>query len=170
MDTTIVPFERIEGRIFLIRGKKVMLDRDLAVLYGVETKALNQAVKRNLKRFPEDFMFELSLNEAENLKSQFVTSSFEHGGSRKPSLAFTEQGIAMLSSVLKNDRAILVNIQIIRTFTKLREMISENDHLRRKLEVLEKQYDEQFKMVFDALRRLLETDDSPKPEIGFRED
>ncbi len=147
-----------------------MLDRDLAVLYGVETKALNQAVKRNLKRFPEDFMFELSLNEAENLKSQFVTSSFEHGGSRKPSLAFTEQGIAMLSSVLKNDRAILVNIQIIRTFTKLREMISENDHLRRRLEVLEKQYDEQFKMVFDALRRLLETDDSPKPEIGFRED
>ncbi|QQR60998.1 ORF6N domain-containing protein [Candidatus Uhrbacteria bacterium] len=170
MDTTIVPFERIEGRIFLIRGKKVMLDRDLAELYGVETKVLNQAVKRNLERFPEDFMFNLSEVELKNWKSQFVTSNRERMGLRKLPLVFTEQGVAMLSSVLKSERAVMVNIQIIRTFTKLREMISENDHLRRKLEVLEKQYDEQFKMVFDALRRLLETDDSPKPEIGFRED
>lgn len=163
-----MPIERIEQRIYLIRGKKVMLDRDLGELYGVETKVLNQSVKRNLKRFPEDFMFELSLNEAQNLKSQIVTSSFMHGGRRKPVMAFTEQGIAMLSSVLRSERAILVNIQIIRTFTKLREMISENDYLRRKLEAMEKQYDEQFKIVFDALRRILTEDEEPKPEIGFQ--
>lgn len=168
MDLSIIPIERIESRIYVIRGKKVMLDRDLAELYGVKTQVLNQAVKRNIKRFPEDFMFRLSLNEAENLISQIVISSSNWGGTRLPPLAFTEQGIAMLSSVLSSERAIVVNIQIIRTFTKLREMVSENDHLRHKLEVMEKQYDEQFKIVFDALRRLLEDEESLKPEIGFR--
>jgi hypothetical protein len=168
MDIGLIPLERIENRILVLRGKKVMLDRDLAELYGVETKVFKQSVKRNLKRFPDDFMFELSLNEAQNLRSQFVTSSSGWGGSRYSPSAFTEQGVAMLSSILKSERAIMVNIQIIRTFTKLREMILENDQLRRKLEVMEKQYDEQFKMVFDALRRLLEDDGAPKPEIGFR--
>ncbi|MCE9586193.1 ORF6N domain-containing protein [Candidatus Uhrbacteria bacterium] len=168
MDISVIPVERIESRIFLIRGQKVMLDRDLAELYGVKTQVLNQAVKRNSKRFPEDFMFQLTLNEAEYLISQIVISNIGRGGVRKPPLAFTEQGVAMLSSVLKSDRAILVNIQIIRTFTKLREMISENDHLRRKLEIIEKQYDEQFKIVFDVLRRLLDDEESTQPEIGFK--
>jgi hypothetical protein len=190
MESVLMPFERIEQRIYLIRGKKVMLDRDLAELYGVETKVLNQSVRRNSERFPEDFMFQLSLNEVQslrsqfvtsksknsdsslgtgqNLKSQIVTSSLNWGGIRKPPLAFTEQGVAMLSSVLKSERAILVNIQIIRTFTKLREMISENDYLRRKLEAMEMQYDKQFKIVFDALRRVLAEEDEPKPEIGFK--
>lgn len=168
MESNIVPFERIERRIYLIRGQKVMLDRDLAELYGVKTHVLNQAVKRNIKRFPEDFMFKLSLHEARNLISQIVISSSGWGGRRHAPFAFTEQGIAMLSSVLKSERAIMVNIQIIRTFTKLREMISENDYLRRKLEAMEMQYDEQFKIVFDAIRRILTEDDEPKPEIGFR--
>ena len=170
MNSGVIPSERVEQKIYLIRGQKVMLDRDLAELYGVETKILNQAVKRNSDRFPMDFMFQLSLIEASNLRSQIVTSSFDKGwgGLRRPPFAFTEQGVAMLSSILKSHRAIAVNIQIIRTFTKLREMISENDRLRRKLEVLEKQYDEQFKIVFDALRRILAEDEQPKPEIGFQ--
>lgn len=168
MESNIVPFERIERRIYLIRGQKVMLDRDLAELYGVKTHVLNQAVKRNIKRFPEDFMFKLSLDEARNLISQIVISSSGWGGRRHAPFAFTEQGIAMLSSVLKSERAIMVNIQIIRTFTKLREMISENDYLRRKLEAMEMQYDEQFKIVFDAIRRILTEDEEPKTEIGFR--
>ena len=169
MDISIIPIERIESRIYVIRGKKVMLDRDLAELYGVKTQVLNQAVKRNHERFPADFMFRLSLNEAECLISQIVISKVGRGGIRHLPMVFTEQGIAMLSSVLNSQRAIQVNIQIIRTFSKLREMISENDHLRHKLELMEKQYDEQFKIVFDALHRLLEDEESPKCEIGFRE-
>lgn len=168
MESVLTPFERIEQRIYLIRGKKVMLDRDLAELYGVKTQVLNQAVKRNVERFPDDFMFVLSEAELKNWISQFVISNRAKMGWRKPPLVFTEQGIAMLSSVLKSERAILVNIQIIRTFTKLREMISENDYLRRKLETMEMQYDEQFKIVFDALRRVLTEEDELKPEIGFR--
>ncbi|OGL67160.1 DNA-binding protein [Candidatus Uhrbacteria bacterium RIFCSPHIGHO2_01_FULL_63_20] len=163
----LIPHERIEGRIYLIRGKKVMLDRDLAALYGVKTQVLNQAVKRNADRFLPDFMFELSDVERRNLISQIVISSSGYGGTRRAT-AFTEQGIAMLSGVLNSKRAIAVNIQIIRTFTKLREMISENHSLRLKLEALEKHYDEQFRVVFDAIRRLLADDDNPKPEIGFR--
>jgi hypothetical protein len=169
MDLAPIPFERIEKRIFIIRGKKIILDRDLADLYDVETKALKQAVKRNRDRFPEDFMFVLSEVELKNWRSQIVTSNSDKMGLRYLPMAFTEHGIAMLSSILKSERAILVNIQIIRTFTKLREMISENDQLRRKLEVLEKQYDEQFKIVFDALHRILADDEQPKPEIGFRD-
>ena len=145
-----------------------MLDRDLAELYGVPTKVLNQAVRRNIERFPDDFMFILSEAELINWRSQFVTSNVGRGGLRYSPAAFTEQGVAMLSSVLKSERAILVNLQIIRTFTKLREMISENETLRRKLETLEQQYDEQFKTVFDALHRILAEDDQPKREIGFK--
>lgn len=167
--TEIVPYEQIEGKIYLLRGKKVMLDRDLAVLYGVKTMVLNQAVKRNIKRFPADFMFVLSEVEAKNLRSQFVISSLgNYGGVRYLPTAFTEQGVAMLSGILNSDRAIAVNIQIIRTFAKLREMIQENDYLRRKLEVLEKDYDKKFAIVFDAIRRLLNSEEEPKPIIGFK--
>jgi len=163
----VIPYDQIEGKIYLLRGKKVMLDRDLAVLYGVETKVLNQAVRRNCKRFPDDFMFVLNKNEIKNWMSQIVTSNKERMGVRKPPSAFTEQGVAMLSSVLKSDRAIFVNIQIIRTFAKLREMIQENDFLCHRLEALEKDYDEKFAIVFDAIRRLLNVEEDPKPIIGF---
>jgi len=171
--TEVVPYEQIEGKIYLLRGKKVMLDRDLAVLYGVETKVLNQAVRRNFERFPEDFMFVLSEIEAKISRSQIVTLNEENRKTKQgsnikyPPVAFTEQGVAMLSGVLNSPRAIAVNIQIIRTFAKLREMIQENDYLRRKLEVLEKDYDEKFAIVFDAIRRLLDSDDQPEVEIGF---
>lgn len=164
----LVPLERIEAKILLIRGKKVMLDRDLAMLYGVTTASLNQAVKRNQGRFPEDFMFKLSLTELKNLISQIVISSFGHGGVRRCPLAFTEQGVAMLSSVLRSERAIRVNIQIMRTFTKLRELIGQNEDLQRKIEALESRYDEQFKIVFDAIRQLIAEDEAPTTEIGFK--
>lgn len=164
----VIPLERIEAKILLIRGKKVMLDRDLAMLYGVSTKSLNQAVKRNSARFPEDFMFQLNLDEFKNWKSQFVTSNFDRMGLRKRSFAFTEQGVAMLSSVLRSERAIRVNIQIMRTFTKLRELIGQNEDLQRKIEALESRYDEQFKIVFDAIRRLIAEEETPTTEIGFK--
>ncbi len=162
-----IPDERIESKIFLIRGKKVMLDRDLAELYGVETRILNQAVKRNPERFPEDFMFVLSLHEAEFLRSQFVISNVGRGGIRYLPVAFTEQGVAMLSSVLNSPRAILVNVQIIRTFTKLREMIISNVELRKRLDTLEQKYDERFQAVFKAIQRLLDDGDQ-STEIGFK--
>lgn len=145
-----------------------MIDRDLAMLYGVDTRTLNQAVRRNLARFPEDFMFEMSAEEMRNWVSQFVIPKSKKMGIRIKPLVFTEQGVAMLSSVLKSERAIMVNIQIIRTFSKLREMVEENDTLRRKLEVMEKQYDEQFKVVFDALKQLLEVKEHIPDQIGFR--
>lgn len=187
---TLIPGERIADRIHIIRGRKVMLDRDLAELYGVPTKVLNQAVRRNIERFPEDFMFKLSQDEAENLRSQFVTSSSEKdgddpsgqgepknlisqtvisswGGLRQPPSAFTEQGVAMLSSVLRSPRAIMVNIQIIRTFTRLRELLAENEQLRLKLEAMERRYDASFKIVFDAIRQLL-ADPPSTTDIGFK--
>lgn len=143
-----------------------MLDKDLAELYGVETKALNQAVKRNIDRFPTDFMFLPTPQEVTNLKSQFVTSSW--GGKRKPSYAFTEHGILMLSSILNSKRAIQVNIQIMRTFTKLREMLASNKELRQKIEDMEKKYDHQFQIVFQAIKKLLEPSPAKsKPPIGF---
>lgn len=143
-----------------------MFDRDLAVLYGVETKVLNQAVRRNIKRFPEDFMFQLNQKEAQVfLRSQFVTSSW--GGTRKAPLAFTEQGVAMLSSVLKSERAIQVNIQIIRTFTKLRQMLLTHKELKEKIEKMERKYDKQFRVVFDTIKLLLREDEKPKSAIGF---
>ncbi len=161
-----LPPERIADKIYVVRGRNIMLDRDLAELYGVKTQALNQAVKRNSERFPEDFMFKLSQDEYKNLISQIVISSW--GGLRQPPLAFTEQGVAMLSSVLRSPRAILVNIQIIRTFTKLRGLLGEHEQLRLKLEALEKNYDKQFRVVFDALRQLLAEPVSRPVEIGFK--
>jgi hypothetical protein len=166
--TKLVPIERIASKIYLIRGIKVMLDRDLADLYGVETRILNQAVNRHKKRFPEDFMFQLSKSEYDFLISQFVTSKKSgRGGVRKMPYAFTEQGVAMLSGILNSDRAIAVNIQIMRTFTKLRQMLSTHKDLKRKLKAMEKKYDEQFKIVFEAMAQLLEADEKPKKKIGF---
>lgn len=167
MSLDIIPNEIVESKIFVFRGKKVMVDRDLATLYGVETRILNQAVRRNIKRFPEDFMFQLTDQELQNLRSQSVTSSLEHGGRRYVPYVFTEQGVAMLSSVLNSDRAIMVNIQIMRTFTRMREMLTENDELRRKIELLEKQYDEKFGIVFEAIRRLVDDSEDEEKEIGF---
>lgn len=162
---SIVPVERIEKSILLIRGQKVMLDKDLADLYGVKTKVLNQAVTRNLKRFPDDFMFCLTRQEVANLKSHFVTSSW--GGTRKLPRVFTEQGVAMLSSVLRSERAIQVNIEIMRTFVRLRRMLAGHEELARKLAALEKKYDRQFKVVFDAIRELMAPKRPKGRSIGF---
>lgn len=168
----LVPQEAIEQKIFLIRGKKVMLDKDLAFVYGVETRVFNQAVKRNIKRFPDDFMFQLNKEEAYSLRSQIVTLKRGEHYKYLP-YVFTEQGVAMLSSVLNSDRAIEVNIQIIRTFVKLREMIVSNKELRKRMDKLEEKYDKRFKAVFDVLKGLIEKSPEPgkslnKREIGFR--
>ncbi|MBU6414869.1 ORF6N domain-containing protein [Patescibacteria group bacterium] len=160
-----IPSERIISRIFLIRGKKVMLDQDLAELYKVGTKVLNLAVKRNIARFPQDFMFQLTKREFGNLRSQIETSRW--GGRRYPPYAFTEQGVAMLSSVLNSDRAIQVNIQVIRTFTKLRELLATNKQLREKIERMEKKYDAKLRQVFEVLKQLLIQESKPKGKIGF---
>ena len=163
----LVPQEIIESKILIIRGKKVMLDRDLAVLYGVETKVLNQAVKRNSQRFPDDFMFRLSAEEARLLsRSQFVTLKKGKNIKYLPHV-FTENGVAMLSSVLNSERAIQVNIQIMRIFTKLRELLVSNKDLARRLDDLEKKYDGQFKIVFEAIRQLMTPQETPKRKIGF---
>jgi len=157
----LVPSEKIESKIYFLRGKKVMFDRDLAVLYGVETKVLNQAVKRNMERFPEDFMFQLAKEEAQISapRSQIVTLKKGQNIKYLP-YAFTEQGVAMLSSVLNSRTAILVNIQIIRTFVKLKEMALSYKEILSKIEQIEKQYDQQFQVVFKAIKMLLE--DKPK--------
>ena len=163
----VVPMERISQAILLIRGHKVMLSADLAELYGVEPRVLVQAVKRNIERFPEDFMFQLNDQEFDNLKSQIVISSW--GGMRRAApYAFTEQGVAMLSSVLHSDRAIHVNIEIMRAFVRLRQMLASNVELARKLAALERKYDAQFKVVFNAIRELM-TPPEPKKKrpIGF---
>jgi hypothetical protein len=165
-----IPVELIERRIYLIRGHKLMLDADLAELYGVETKVLTRAVRRNIERFPEDFMFQLSAAEFANLRFQFGTSS-SWGGRRYRPYAFTEQGVAMLSSVLHSKRAVQVNIGIMRAFVRLREMLAAHKDLARKLDKMEKKYDAQFRVVFDAIRKLM----NPPPEkplrpIGFRID
>jgi hypothetical protein len=163
----ILPQAVVESKILFIRGKKIMLDKDLAVLYGVETRALNQAVKRNLKRFPPDFMFQLTKEEMINWTSQIVISNKEKMGLRKTPYAFTENGVAMLSSVLNSERAITVNIQIMRTFTKIREMLLSNAELARKIESLERKYDSQFAVVFDAIRQLMIPPETKKKKIGF---
>ena len=159
----------IESKIYTIRGQKMILDHDLAELYGVSTKALKQAVKRNLERFPSDFMFLLTYQEFANLRSQFVTSSFsEWGGTRYRPMAFSEQGVAMLSSVLRSSRAVQVNIEIMRAFVRLRKMLASNAQLAGKLDALEKKYDAQFKVVFEAIRQLMAPPDRPPKKIGFR--
>ena len=210
-EANLIPTSRIERRILLLRGEKVMLDRDLAELYGVETKVLNQAVKRNLERFPADFMFQVSKEEAALiLRSQIVTSNDEISGKtskntailrsqivtlsdktngkphENPAIlrsqivtlkhgehlkyrpyAFTEQGVAMLSSVLRSERAIQVNLAIMRTFVQLRRILSSHADLARKLESLERKYDKQFRGVFDAIRALMAEKKKPRREIGF---
>lgn len=162
----IIPKDVIENKIKMIRGLKVMLDADLAILYGIETKFLIRAVKRNLQRFPTDFMFQLDSAEFKELRFQFGTSS-QRGGRRYLPFVFTEQGVAMLSSVLNSGRAIEVNIQIMRAFVKLREMISTHKDLARKLEDLEKKYDDNFKVVFEAIRSLMAPQEVPRKKIGF---
>lgn len=158
----------IENKIHIIRGEKVMLDSDLAELYQVETKVLNQAVKRNIARFPENFLFKLDKSEESNLRSQIVTSSY--GGRRFQVFAFTELGIAMLSSVLRSDRAVHINIQIMRTFTKLRKLLSSHEELKDKLLKLEKKYDGQFSFLFKTIHQLLIEEAKPKRKIGFKLD
>jgi hypothetical protein len=172
--------ENIAQLVFFIRGEKVMLDADLAELYGVSTKALNQALRRNKQRFPYDFAFQLSKEEFDhlrsqivttspataNLRSQFVTSSL-HGGRRYRPYAFTEQGVAMLSSVLRSARAVEVNIAIMRTFVQLRRLMDTNRDLARKIEALEKKYDEQFAEVFAAIKELVASPATPRKQIGF---
>ncbi len=164
----IIPAAYVENKIYLIRGTKVMLDEDLAMLYGVPTKRLNEAVKRNMGRFPPDFMFELSNEEGANLRSQIATSSY--GGRRWGIFAFTELGIAMLSSILRSDRAIQVNIQIMRAFTQMRRLLVSNEELRLRIEELERKRDGNFRTVFAALREIMDKPDEPeepKEKIGF---
>lgn len=169
--------EKIIDKIYLIRGKKIMIDSDLAELYDVETKVLNQAVKRNINRFPEDFMFRLSTEEYNSLKSQIVTSN-QRGGRRYLPLVFTEQGVAMLSSVLKSETAIYVNIQIIRVFTRMRELLLSNKEILLKLEKIEKKllkqnavqqkHEEEIQSVFEVLKELINTPQTPRKRIGYK--
>ena len=168
-ENAIVPVDFIERRIFIIRGRKVMLSLHLAELYEIEPKALVQAVKRNMDRFPDDFVFQLATDEFHNLKSQIVTSSY--GGLRRATpYAFTEQGVAMLSSVLRSDRAVAVNIAIMRTFVRLRQLLASNKELAEKVAEMEKDYDKKFKIVFEVLKQLMGSppeEESDKNPMGF---
>lgn len=173
-NVSVIPVERIESRILLIRGQKVMLDRHLAELYEVSVKRLNEAVRRNRERFPKDFMFQLTWEEAEALRSQFATLNNTPSKRGKHikylPYAFTEQGVAMLSSVLRSKRAVQVNIAIMRTFVKLRRILASNRGLARKLKELEKKYDARLRVVFEAINRLMDEKELPEPEkpkIGF---
>jgi hypothetical protein len=163
----LLPAERIEHTILVLRGERVMLDEDIATLYGVETKNLIKAMKRNLDRFPLDFMFQLTPEEVEILRFQIGTSSW--GGRRYPPYAFTEQGVAMLSSVLRSERAVRVNIEIMRAFVRLRRMMPTQAGLIRRLDELEQRYDGQFTVVFDALRQMMEPPERETRRIGFQE-
>ena len=162
----IVPIEKITEKIYLIRSARVKLDRDLAALYGVENRVLKQAVRRNIDRFPFDFMFELSKREYQSLRSQNVTLKRGQHSKYLP-FVFTEQGVAMLSSVLKSDRAVHVNIQIMRAFIKMRQMYVNHEDLKQKIIAMERKYDKQFQIVFEAIKQLLEEDEKPKPKIGY---
>jgi hypothetical protein len=166
-NTNLVPSDPIERAILLLRGQRILLDADLAALYGVETKALNRAVKRNRSRFPADFMFRLTKTETAGLRCQIGTSK-DRGGRRYLPYAFTEQGVAMLSSVLHSQRAVRVNIGIMRTFVRLRQMLHANSELARKLAALERKCDVQFKTVFEAIRELMVPPVTPTTRIGFR--
>lgn len=167
MSQSLVPVKFIEDSILLIRGQRVMLDSTLAELYGVETGALNRAVKRNQERFPEDFMFSLTNQEVSSLKCQIGISKSRGGRRRSRPYAFTEQGVAMLSSVLRSKRAIQVNIEIMRAFVRLKRLIASNEGLARKIDKLERKYDSQFKVVFDAIRKLMNPPVKSKRKIGF---
>ena len=171
--TGVISANKIKGKIYQIRGRNVMLDKDLAELYGVPTKILVQAVKRNIKRFPDDFMYVLTSKELVALRSQFVTSKREgRGGRRYMPYVFTEQGVAMLSSVLNSERAIEVNIQIMRAFVALKRVAITYESLKRKINEMEKKYDGQFKIVFEAIKKLMEPPikEKPKRRIGFHHD
>ncbi len=162
--TTLVPVERIANKIYVIREKKIMLDRDLAELYGVETRVLNQAVSRNIERFPEDFMFTLTREEIMRISQIVISSKIKYA---KRVYAFTEQGVAMLSSVLRSKRAVQVNIQIMRAFTQLRQMLSTHKDLKKKIESMEKKYNQQFQVVFEAIKQLIDEESKPKKKIGY---
>jgi len=168
-DKAVVSLDRIERTILRVRGHNVMLDTDLAELYMVETKALVRAVKRNSERFPDDFMFQLSPKEFESLRSRIGTSR-SWGGRRYRPYAFTEQGVAMLSSVLRSPRAVMVNIEIMRAFVRLRRMLESHADLAKKLDELEKKYDSQFKVVFQAIRELMAPPTASRKRIGFRQE
>jgi hypothetical protein len=166
--TGIIPLERIQQSILHIRGEKVMLDSDLAGIYGVTTKALNQAVKRNINRFPEDFMFRLNLEELVELnRSQIVTGSQKHRDPRFPPYAFTEHGALMLANVLNSKRAAQTSVQVVRAFIRMRQVMASTTELAEKLRTLEKKYDSQFKVVFDAIRQLMSGPEPKRGEIGF---
>ncbi|MEK7269701.1 MAG: ORF6N domain-containing protein [Planctomycetota bacterium] len=165
----LVPVERVERAIYFIRGRKAMLDVDLATFYGVTTKALNQAVKRNQGRFPADFMFQLTGQEANSLRSQIVTSNVGRGGRRYRPHAFTEHGAVMLASVLNSPMAVRASLVVVRAFVRMREVLSSNRDLARKLAALEGKCDARFRIVFDAIRGLMSPPaEAPKPRIGFR--
>jgi len=164
--TARVAHEKVLRAIILVRGQKVILDRDLAELYGVLTKVLIQAVKRNVERFPADFMFRLTVKAFARLRSQIVTSN-SRGGRRSAPYAFTEQGVAMLSSVLRSRRAVAVNIEIMRAFVRLRQILAEHGDLARRLDELEERYDDRFEVVFDAIRSLINPATNPKKRIGY---
>ena len=167
----MIPDELVMNRIYLVRGQKVMLDRDLAELYGVETKRLKEAVRRNITRFPDDFMFEMIPEELENWRTQFAISNSEKMGLRRPPFCFTEQGVAMLSSVLNSERAIRVNIQIIRVFTRMREMVMTHKDILLQLEKIEKKlsgHDEDIQLIFKYLKQLLNPPQQPRKRIGFK--
>ena len=171
MSKLILVPEGIESKIYFVRGFKVLLDEDLAKMYQVPTKRLNEQMKRNIKRFPKDFMFQLTIEELENLRSQFATSSF--GGRRYLPYAFTEQGVAMLSSVLNSEKAIFVNIEIMRAFVRLRKMILQNKELAKKIEELEGKYekhDKDIQSIFNAIHKILTIEQKPKRKVGFRLD
>ena len=161
--------ETIQRKIFTLRGKRVMLARDLAVLYGVETRVINQAVRRNKTRFPDDFMFQLTKEDIKILRSQIVILKENQHFKYMP-YAFTEHGILMLSSVLNSERAVQANIQIMRAFTKMREMLLNYRDLKEKIEKMEQKYDYQFKAVFEAIQQLLEPPDKPQSKIGFQKE
>ena len=166
---SLIPVERIEKAIYLIRGEKVMLDRDLAAMYGVPTKVFNQAVRRHQERFPADFMFQLTKEEARSIRSRSQSVTLKRGSNIKYlPYAFTEHGVLMLSSVLNSERAIQVNIEIMRAFVNLRQMLSSNAVLSRRLNELERKYDRQFKVVFDAIRKLMSLPQPAHKQIGFR--
>ncbi len=165
----LAPVEDIAARIHTIRGQRVMLDSDLAALYGVTTSRLNEQVKRNRHRFPPDFMFQLTRQDVTNLISQFATSSSRHGGRHKSPYAFTEHGAVMLASVLNSPIAVAASIQVVRAFVQLRGVLASHRELARRLDALESRYDAKFRVVFQAIRQLMEPPTPPAKQIGFRQ-
>lgn len=167
---SVIPQDQIEKSILVIRGHRVILDTDLAKIYGVSTKRLNEQVRRNLDRFPDDFMFQLSETTGESLRSQFATSKIGRGGRRYLPYVFTEHGALMLANILNSPTAVASSIQVVRAFINLRQMLSSQAELARKLDLLERKYDHQFKVVFDAIRELTLIPEQPRKRIGIKQD